>query len=57
MTLAVAPAVSSSLRLLETHAVEENGRRMLPPQVAYLKLFGQALEAGNVYGGRQQWLS
>jgi len=29
MTLAVALVVFSSLRLLETHAVEENGRRML----------------------------
>ena len=49
--------IKCHLRLLETHAVEENCRRVLPPQVAYLKLFGQALEAGNVYGGRQRWLS
>ena len=39
MTLAVALVGSSSLRLLETHAVEENGRRVLPSRVTYLKLF------------------
>ena len=32
--------IKCHLRLLETHGVEENGRRVLPPQVASLKLFG-----------------
>jgi len=35
--------IKCHLRLLETHGVEENGRRVLPPQVASLKLFGQEI--------------
>ncbi len=35
--------IKCHLRLLETHGVEENGRRKLPPQVAPLKLFGQEI--------------
>jgi len=35
--------IKCHLRLLETHGVEESGRRMLPPQVASLKLFGQEI--------------
>jgi len=35
--------IKCHLRLLETHGVEENGRRVLPPHVASLKLFGQEI--------------
>jgi len=35
--------IKCHLRLLETHGVEENGRRVLPTQVASLKLFGQEI--------------
>ncbi|HQJ11727.1 MAG TPA: class I SAM-dependent DNA methyltransferase [Anaerolineae bacterium] len=31
------------LRLLETHGVQQNGRRVLPPQVAPLRVFGQEI--------------
>jgi type I restriction enzyme M protein len=35
--------IKCHLRLLETYGVEENGRRVLPPHVASLKLFGQEI--------------
>lgn len=37
--------IKCHLRLLETHGIEENGRRVLPPDVAALKLFGQEINA------------
>lgn len=35
--------IKCHLRLLETHGVEENGHRRLPPEVAPLRLFGQEI--------------
>lgn len=35
--------IKCHLRLQETHGVEQNGRRVLPPRVASLKLFGQEI--------------
>lgn len=35
--------IKCHLRLLETHGIEENGRRVLPKSVAPLKLFGQEI--------------
>lgn len=39
--------IKSHLRLLETHGVHKNGRRVLPGDVAPLKLFGQENEAAT----------
>jgi len=35
--------IKCHLRLLETHGVQQNGRRVLPPDVAPLRLFGQEI--------------
>ncbi len=35
--------IKAHLRLLETHGVQENGRRVLPPEIAPLQLFGQEI--------------
>ena len=35
--------IKCHLRLLETHGVQQNGRRALPPEVAPLKLYGQEI--------------
>ncbi|MGC8875531.1 N-6 DNA methylase [Thermus sp.] len=35
--------IKCHLRLLETHGVEENGHRRLPPEAAPLRLFGQEI--------------
>jgi len=35
--------IKCHLRLLETHGIQQNGRRVLPSQVAALKLYGQEI--------------
>jgi len=35
--------IKAHLRLLETHGVQQNGRRVLPPEVAPLRVFGQEI--------------
>ncbi len=39
--------IKCHLRLLETHGIEENGRRKLPPKVAPLRLFGQEINTST----------
>ena len=39
--------IKADLRLVETHGVEGNGRRVLPPGVAPLRLFGQEINPGT----------
>ena len=39
--------IKAHLRLLETHGVQQNGRRVLPPEVAPLRVFGQEINPGT----------